>query len=133
MAERPTCVNCGVDVREGTSFCYNCGKPVVEFAGSESEHDPAAEAHENGNAKPEISPEAKSALEDLAERLKHDETAEDKLAQAAAERKRARVRARRTETVWAPATDVSMVRLWLITLLILAATAAVVFFAVYWK
>ena len=32
VLQAETCEKCGADVREGTSFCYNCGAPVVEAA-----------------------------------------------------------------------------------------------------
>jgi hypothetical protein len=28
VLENPVCASCGAEVREGTSFCYACGKPV---------------------------------------------------------------------------------------------------------
>jgi uncharacterized Zn finger protein (UPF0148 family) len=123
--EKATCGNCGVEVREGTTFCYNCGKPL-----SQTEETATEAVHtSNGSV---VSPEARSALDELAERLKIAEPAEDdKLAKAAAERKRARVRARRSEVVWEPADDG---RLFVVfTLLIAVMTAVVVLIAVYWK
>ena len=122
--EKATCENCGADVREGTSFCYNCGTPVAEIE--------TAETSANGTA-PEVSTEAQAALDDLADRLKVPEvTDEDKLAQAAAERRRARVRARRNEVVWEPA-EGSGTLFVAVTLFISVATLVVVLLAVYWK
>ena len=126
--ERPACVHCGVDVRDGTSFCYNCGKSV-EIPISK----PDEGLHvSNGSAL--VSGEAQAALDDLAHRLSIDETSSDenKLAQAAAERKRARVRARHSDVVWeatAPGENGVFV---LFTLLIVVITAVVVLIAVYW-
>ena len=28
ISEKDLCISCGADVREGTHYCYNCGKPV---------------------------------------------------------------------------------------------------------
>jgi len=123
--EKATCENCGVDVRENTQFCYNCGKPVADI-----EIDVAAS---NGTA-PAVSTEAQAALDDLAARFTPGEaTDDDKLAQAAAERKRARVRARRNEVVWEPADGATGRLFVLVTILIFVMTAAVVMIAVYWK
>jgi len=123
--EKATCENCGVEAREGTRFCYNCGTPVAEAETSD--------AATNGTALA-VSTEAQAALDDLAERLKIEEpSADDKLAQAAAERKRARVRSRRSEVIWEPVEGGPGRLFVLVTLLILVMTAAVVMIAVYWK
>ena len=128
--EKAVCVNCGSDVREGTSFCYNCGKPVAIVTAEET---PAEEHTSNGSAAA-VSNEAQAALDDLAERFKaEDVSKEHKLAQAAAERKRARVRSRRSEVVW-EAPDAA-VNLWFVvfTLVIVVLTAILVAAALYWK
>lgn len=123
--EKPVCESCGADAREGTTFCYACGKPLSEPI------EISAEAIHTSNGST-VSPEAQSALDDLADRFRIEEpSADEKLAQAAAERKRARVRARRNEIVWEPASDN---RLFIVfTLLIAVVTAVVVLIAVYWK
>lgn len=121
--EKATCENCGVEAREGTTFCYNCGTPVLDVE--------KAEAANNGEPAA-VSAEAQAALDELSQRFKIDKVKEeDKLAQAAAERKRARVRARRSEVVWEPVDNT----MWfvLFTLAITVLTAVVVFVAVYWK
>ena len=127
VLERQVCESCGAEVREGTSFCYNCGKPVTPEAVERS-----ADVHaSNGTAR---TTEAQAALDDLSERFRIDDVSdEDKLAQAARQRRQARVRARRTQLVWEPAdTEVSTLFV-VITLLIAVLTAAVVLVAVYWK
>lgn len=53
--EDKVCANCGVDVREGADFCYNCGKPVSPEATSEIgartvEAGDAEDHHLNGTA-----------------------------------------------------------------------------------
>ena len=125
--DKATCENCGAEVRDGTSFCYSCGKPVGEAVANAEPADTAS----NGTAT--VSADAQAALDDLAERLKIEEApADDPLAQAAAERKKARVRGRRSEVVW-DAGDGGGKLFILVTLLIFVMTAVVVFVAVYWK
>src|ERR1043166_4154173 len=86
-AEKTTCEKCGADIRENTSFCYNCGDKFGEVA-----------AETNGSAPAAMSDEAKSALDDLAAKLKVDD---GRLKLAADERKKARVAPKRTkEDVW---------------------------------
>jgi hypothetical protein len=127
--ERPACVHCGVDVRDGTSFCYNCGKSV-EIPISK----PDEQLHVSNGSAP-VSDEARVALDDLERRFKAEDVAdENRLAQAAAERKRARVRsARRNEVVWDAAEPGVSVAFVVFTLIIVAITAVVVLIAVYWK
>jgi len=122
IAEKTTCGNCGSDVRENTSFCYNCGKRYdVE------------ETQANGSTPDEISDEAKTALEDLAAKLKVEETESERLALAAAERKKARIAPKKgREVVW-EAVEPSTGRMLTISLIILVLVAAAVFVTVYWK
>lgn len=56
IAEIEKCGACGVDVREGTQFCYNCGQQVVSVdAGSdrlaeiEAAYETSAPAASDGN------------------------------------------------------------------------------------
>ena len=128
IIDRAACENCGADVRDGTTFCYNCGKSV-----NAESSEPAAAVHSSNGSS--VSPEGQAALDDLAQRLRIDETTseENKLAQAAAERKRARVRSRQNETVWEAADPGVNVILVAATLLIVVLTAIVVLAAVYWK
>jgi ethanolamine utilization protein EutM len=79
VKKKAICAKCGVAVRENTSFCYNCGSPVVKVQGK-----PATAV--NG-ATVETSAETKAALDDLAKKFAIDEEADEKLAKAAAERK----------------------------------------------
>ena len=125
--DKATCENCGAEVRDGTSFCYSCGKPGGEAVANAEPADTAS----NGTAT--VSADAQAALDDLAERLKIEEApVDDPLAQAAAERKKARVRGRRSEVVWDPGDGGGKLFI-LVTLLIFVMTAVVVFVAVYWK
>jgi predicted amidophosphoribosyltransferase len=136
MAETTTenivCENCGADVRENTVFCYNCGERVTAEEVDEAPH---VTADTNGSAKEEMSHETRDALDDLAERLKQDEAdSTDKLAAAAAERRKARVSPRKKkEVVWEPADDGPGILFVLITLLICVISAVIVLLTVYWK
>lgn len=122
--EKAVCEKCGVDVRENTSFCYNCGN---SFA------DAAAEA--NGAETLMMSDDARTALDDLAARFKadDDETA-DRIKLAAAERKKARVKPKRQkEEVWQAGDGRSGRAFFAISLVIFLIVAAVVFITLYWK
>lgn len=80
VLEKEKCDGCGVDIREDTLFCYNCG---VRVAGEEPD----------------------TALEDALDAANngHSPGESDKLAAAATERKRARVAHRKmAEYVWEP-------------------------------
>ena len=83
VLEQVVCEGCGVDVREGTLFCYNCGASIK---GDEQERlaDHKPETENNGHSPDEA----------------------DKLAAAAIERKRSRVAHRKTaEYVWESTAD----------------------------
>lgn len=119
---REICDSCGVAVRENTAFCYNCGKRLVE---------PAAEI--NGDHSAGISDEGKAALDDLAARLKVDENA-DRIKNATAERKKARVAPRKAaEEIWIADETRSGLMLFVISLVIFLLVMTIVFFTVYWK
>lgn len=125
--KKAICKKCGVDVRDNTAFCYNCGNPVTEIT-------PDSQSALSGS-EAEVDPETKSALDDLAERLSLDGSAEnDKLAKAAAERKKARVSQRKSkEFVWEPTDDSSSRSVVLLSVLITAIAAGIVFLTVMWK
>src|SRR5438045_2846396 len=80
IIDRAVCESCGADVRDGTTFCYNCGKSV----NAEASEPPEAVHTSNGSS---TSTEAQAALDDLAQRMGVDETStvENKRAEAAAE------------------------------------------------
>jgi len=122
--ENAVCEKCGAAVRENTLFCYNCGHNFAE-----------SRKQTNGDEAGNISDETKAALDDLAARFKIEEPdPEDKLALAAAERKKARVAPRRNkEDVWTETEGRSGSVLFVISLLIFLMVAAVVFITVYWK
>jgi len=122
--QQEVCSKCDAPVRENTVFCYNCGGRVAD--------DPI-ETGENGDAPIDV--ETQAALDDLALRLSADEASGDeKLAKAAAERRRARVAPRKTkEYVWEPVEDGSGRLVFLTALLISVLAAAAVFFTVFIK
>lgn len=126
ILEKAVCEKCGVDVRENTSFCYNCGNPVKS-----PEPEPVLET------KPEAKEEdaaSKAALEDLAERFRMEDAPGEKLAKAAAERRKARVAQRKPKVdVWEPTDESSSVLLLVLSLIITGIAAAVVFLMVFWK
>jgi len=105
-------------------FCYNCGHNFAESA-----------KHMNGTAPTDLSDETKSALDDLAARFKIEEPEPaDKMALAAAERKKARiVPKRKKDEVWEGSEGRSGGVLLAISLLIFLMVVAVVFITVYWK
>jgi uncharacterized Zn finger protein (UPF0148 family) len=126
--ENAVCEKCGVDVRENTLFCYNCGTRV---AGEEPAESPAADLNGTETA---VDPTTREALDELAEKFKiEDAPADDKLARAAAERRRARVSERRTrEFEWEPADDAATRPVVMLAILITIIAAVVVVLAVYW-
>jgi hypothetical protein len=129
--EKAVCENCGVAVRENTVFCYNCGGRVADLPEPVSPADNVA-GEPDGK---ETSDETRAALDDLAQKLKEDDAqGSDKLAAAAAERRKARIRPRKKkEIVWEPIDEAPDRLFILITLLICIIAAAIVFLTVYWK
>jgi len=117
-------------VPEKTGFAYNAGSPVGEGSDELIPEKPVAS---NGDIV-DLDAETQAALNDLAEKFKIDEESDNKLAKAAAERKKARVGQRKSkEFVWEPSDDSSGRLLFLGALLVAAVVAAVVFLTVFWK
>ena len=122
MAEKAVCSKCGVDVRDGTTFCYNCGSKVAELLVV----DDARSGKSNGA-------EAGSGIDESAETIKIDNTPDgNSLARAADERRKSRVGLRRTrEYAWEPSDDSRPVALAAVLIAVIA--LAVVFLMVFWK
>ena len=101
----------------------------------ELEETPHVTADTNGAEPAEISDEGRSALDELAERLNEEDAEEaDKLAAAAAERKKARVKPRKKrQMVWEPVDEGPGPMFIGLTLLICLLAAVIVFLTVYWK
>lgn len=124
IVKQATCENCGADVRENTIFCYSCGK---KFQDAATRHDGVGSAA--------ITDEGKLAIDDLAARLKNDDAErEDKLALAAAVRKRARVTPKKAkEVIWKTEETRTGLMFFLVSLFIFIMVAVIVFITVYWK
>src|SRR5436309_11446136 len=117
--EKATCRSYGVEVREDTAFCYNCGKPVT----TPSMESTAIVSGPNGSddATP-IEKPASNLQRDLERMFRAEETpSPDKLAIAAAERKKARLSQRKPrQLVWISADETPNAVYVIITLLITA-------------
>lgn len=118
VPEKALCASCGVDVREGTQFCYNCGKPVtngiLEKVNNLEKVDVTNESISDKNQKP-------------------SEKAE-KLATAAAERKKSRIGQRKPKkVVWEEPSQLSNSLFVLFCLLIAVISAGLVFLMVFVK
>ena len=127
VVEKEPCVKCGAEVREGTTFCYACGGRVTP----DRDEDPRTDTDINANAR--------EALDDLARKLNDDDAAVqkndqgDRIAKAAAERKKARVSQKRgRDFVWQPRFDVPISLLIAVVLIVIGAVIAV-FVTVVWK
>ena len=127
VVEKEPCVKCGAEVREGTTFCYACGGRVAP----DGDEDPRTDTDINANAR--------EALDDLARKLNDDDAAVqkkdqgDRIAKAAAERKKARVSKKRgRDFVWQPRFDVPISLLIAVVLIVIGAVIAV-FVTVVWK
>lgn len=127
LVENEACVKCGAEVREGTTFCYACGGRV------------APATNDMPPADPRINANAREALDDLARKLNDDDAAiekkgqGDRIAKAAAERKKARVSQKRgRQFVWEPRADVP-ISLFIAVFLIVVAAVVAVFVTVVWK
>jgi len=128
VIEKEACAKCGAEVREGTVFCYACGGRVA----------PAIEEQSSSDAN-ETDPNTQAALDDLARKLSDDDAAiqkpvnDDKIAQAAAERKKARKATKRErEFVWEPRSDLPVGLLIAVAVVALAAVLAVLI-TIVWK
>ena len=120
ITEKAVCGKCGVDLREGTTFCYNCGAkveeiPVVDLAKDVDEAIPMPTA------------------DDLTEPGKVGEGPDDgKHSRAADERRKARSGLRRSKQyTWEPSEDSRFPIIASVVIAVIAFT--VVFVTVLWK
>ena len=124
VLEKAVCAACGVDVRDGTQFCFNCGKPVSNGVV------PAAANVDEAVLSDELVSELSPGSAEDAEK---DEKAE-KLAVAAAERKKSRLGQRKPKkVVWEEPSPASNRIFILVSLLITVVAAALVFLMVFVK
>lgn len=109
------CLECGADVRDGTQFCYACGKPVLKDATP----DAVVEAEDPSEAKETIDSKTEKS---------------EKLASAAAERKKSRIGQRKPKQVVWEEPGASSTRIYaLLCVLIFVLSAGVVFLTVFIK
>ena len=124
ITEKATCKKCGVDARDGTAFCYNCGSKIVEL--------PKAVAETAGSIDDGI---VSAPTEDKSDEtvLIHDTPQDsDKMSRAADQRRKSRVGLRKTrEYAWEPTDDSG--RLLLVAVVIFTVALVVVFVTVIWK
>jgi hypothetical protein len=140
--EKEACEKCGVDVRENTQFCYNCGNPrnsgefIVESGSHTGPEAPPADEPLDREANGNISdPGTKAALDDLAAKFNSDEAdADKKLALAAEQRRKARVvRRNPREYKWEPADDMAPTRILVAAVLVAVIAGIVVLITVLWR
>ena len=123
VIEKAVCFSCGADVREGTAFCYACGKPVANGSGD-------LDIAEDTVTEP-IAVEDEVAVEKPSER---EIDRSEKLAAAAAERKKSRVGQRKPKKViWEEPSATTNRVFVLICLLISVIAGALVFLMVFVK
>lgn len=126
VAEKQVCDNCGVGVRDNTAFCYNCGNAIGAISSDGALH--------TSNGAPMKDPETQAALDDLAALFKIDEAEDDKLAKAAAERRRARVTGKKTGRYkWEPVDDAPGLLFYLVTAAVVLIVLIVVLLTAIWK
>ena len=139
--EKAICHECGVEARENTQFCYNCGTARIEAQsvvdGQEGEdgtgQGPTKEASVDSSSNGTVSPSG-TALDELTARLKAEEPVDEKLAQAAEKRRKARVIRRQPKRYkWEPETDMLAARLLVFSVLIAFVAAVVVLITIFWK
>jgi len=137
VVEKPVCATCGVDVREGTSFCYACGKPVngpaiaapVEPVAAPVE---AAKPSEI-NAKAELEAAFEKAERQAAAEAGTDEEKSSRV-RAARERQASRVAKRKVvQTEWAEPADASGIGLMAVSGVIFVITAIIVVYLEVFK
>ena len=126
ITEKATCGQCGVDVRGGTTFCYNCGSKVGELPMTKSDESNGPSAIPKPDADAIVVPVKAD------EPVTTDEKDADKLSRAADQRKKARVGLRKTkEYMWEPTDDSRFIVV--AAVLIVVVAFVVVFLTVFWK
>ena len=130
IVEKESCKECGAEVRDNTVFCYNCGSRVVNEDADKAASIPP---DMNGVETTESDAAKQAALADLEKRFRIDEEEDDRLAKAAAERRKARVTNRKiTQFVWQPRQDANLWFL-ILTVVIVSLSAIAVLLMAFWK
>ena len=128
IVEKEVCEQCGVDVRDNTQFCYNCGTART----SERTDGETEVIASNGTSSDS---ETQAALDDLAAKFKIDEPSDDeKLAQAAEQRRKARVvRRQPKQFIWEPADEMSATWILILAIIVAAAVGLIVLITIFWR
>ena len=107
IVEKSVCEQCGADVREGTTFCYNCGGQIASVQSVDN-----------------------SPIKEKAEESTREKN--EKFSRAAEQRRKARVVQRKSNEYTWEATENSNLTL-VIAVLITVVALAIAFLAVHWK
>ena len=114
------CGKCGVDVRDDTLFCYNCGASL------------AAEPSKLNGARKNAA--SSTALDDLAAKLRTpDRGAGEAPVKASSTRRPRVVGVKGNKVIWEPATEASGMGLLVGSLAVAFVTFAIVFLLIIWK
>ncbi|MBV6497475.1 MAG: hypothetical protein JFAIHJKO_02623 [Pyrinomonadaceae bacterium] len=136
VVEKPLCASCGAEVREGTRFCYACGKPVNSAAievPSEPLAAPVAAPSDEIDAKAELAAAFERAEKQAAAEAG---TAEERSSRVRAARERQASRAAKRKTVqteWGEPADASGIGLMLVSVVIFLITAIIVVYLEVFK
>lgn len=151
VIEKAVCEECGVDARENTLFCYNCGNRLAnpelsvgldEGIWSSIGNDAASKPVGKPQTRLEepigdgVNPEAKAALDELADRFRIEPPAADDgaIELAAARRRKARgAKKKAREYVWEPVEDPPGRLMLMIVAIITLLAALAVLVTVVWK
>ncbi|MEO7538719.1 MAG: zinc ribbon domain-containing protein [Pyrinomonadaceae bacterium] len=130
IVEKGICEKCGVETRENTHFCYNCGIDLTDDGTAD-----VVLLSDNNGSVDSPNPESQKALEELAAKLDaNNEVDADKLAQAAEQRRKARITRRQPRQFgWEPADESSGMRVLAVALLVAIAAVIIVYLTVYWR
>ena len=149
VVEKTVCGECGVDVRENTFYCYSCGTKIdvlrVSAKGqneqetkSDTELQPIQKPDQLGDvpADGRINTKGREALDELARRIRIEDSPidNDAIARAAANRKRSRIAKRRgIEYVWEPVDEPPGKLLFILVGFVVLLTIVAVIATVIWK
>ncbi|MBX3282483.1 MAG: hypothetical protein KF756_08410 [Acidobacteria bacterium] len=137
VVENPICAACGADVREGTSFCYACGKPVNGPAIEPPTEDVAAPAATAEPPEVRAKADLEAAFAKAEKESAADAASEEANAnrvRAARERQAARLAKRKPgRTEWAEPADASGIGIMIMAAAIFVITAIIVVYLEVFK